>query len=182
MRRREFARVRDAPAYLTGAIDRRAFLAISFAALGPAAGASDGGPPIIGMLANGSARSSAILVDALMLGLREHGLAEARDYSLDVRWAEGDVAQFDRLAEELVRRKPKALLGSTVAAVRALQAATTSIPIVMTTVADPVGTGLIVSLARPGRNTTGLTTLNEDVTPKVSEVIRAVLPNSEKVA
>src|SRR4051812_31232119 len=83
---------------------RRTFLAISFAAFASPASTSDGTPPVIGMLANGSAESSALLVQAFVAGLRERGLIEGRDFSLHVGWAEGDASQFERLAKELVRR------------------------------------------------------------------------------
>lgn len=71
---------------------------------------------------------------------------------------------------------------TTIAAVRAAQRATTTIPIVMTTINNPVGAGLIASLARPGGNTTGIANLTEDVTPKVLDILRATIPKASVIA
>ena len=101
---------------------------------------------------------------------------------LDVRWAEGVYERFPALARDVVQRDPRVILVTTIAAVRAAQRATTTIPIVMTTINNPVGAGLIASLARPGGNTTGIANLTEDVTPKVLDILRAVLPKVSVIA
>ena len=88
--------------------------------------------------------------------MNENGLAEGRDYVLDVRWAEGDYKRFAALAFELLERKSSVSIVTTIAAARAAQQVAPATPIVMTGLIDPVGAGLIASLARPGNNTTGI--------------------------
>ena len=100
-------------------------------------------------------------------GLSDSGLREGRDYVLDLRWAEGNYERFPAFARELVERKADVILATTISAVRAAQRATSAIPIVMTWITNAVGTGLVASLARPGGNTTGISNLNEDLTPKL---------------
>ena len=162
---------------------RRAFLALLAGGfVAPATVHADSKNARITLLGSGTAESSGIFVDALKQGLRDHSLVEQRDYVLDVRWAEGNYARFPELAREAVARKPAVILVTTIAAVRAAQHATKTIPIVMTTINDPVGVGLVPNLARPGGNTTGIANLTEDVTPKVVEILRAVVPSARQVA
>jgi putative tryptophan/tyrosine transport system substrate-binding protein len=139
-------------------------------------------PRRIAFLGSGAAQSSGVFVTAIKQGLHDHGLNEGHDYILDARWAEGNYSRFPSLARELVDKQPAAILVTTIAAVRAAQAATTTIPIVMTAINDPVGAGLIASLSRPGANTTGVANLSEDVTPKVLDVLHAVLPQATAIA
>ena len=139
-------------------------------------------PALIGLLASGAMRSSGIFVDALKLGLRDNGLLEGRDYELEVRWAEGRYGRFPAFARELIEKHPTVILATTIAAVRALQHISATVPIVMTTINDPVGAGLVASLPRPGGNTTGIANLTEDVTPKVLEILLAVLPTASAIA
>ena len=163
---------------------RREFIAVlaGLAMTRPAvAGAADG-PARIAILGSGAAQTSAPFVDALKEGLRDNGLIESRDYVLDVRWAEGVYERFPALARDGVQGNPRVILVTTIAAVRAAQRATTAIPIVMTTINNPVGAGLIASLARPGGNTTGIANLTEDVTPKVLDILRAIIPKASVIA
>jgi ABC-type uncharacterized transport system substrate-binding protein len=122
--------------------------------------------PVIGFLVSGSADSFAIFVDAFKQGMLDHGMVEDRDYVLDLRFAEGDYGRFPALAAEVAQRKPAAIIVTTISAARAAQRATATIPIVMTGLIDPVGIGLIASLARPGGNITGLSNMAQDVMPK----------------
>jgi putative ABC transport system substrate-binding protein len=115
-------------------------------------------------------------------GLRENGLVEGRDYVLELRWAEGHYERFPALAGELVDQGARVIIVGTIAASRAAQRATSVIPIVMASMNDPVSSGLVASLARPGGNTTGLATLNQDVTPKLVEFLRALLPKVTNIA
>jgi len=101
---------------------------------------------------------------------------------LDVRWAHGVYERFPALARDVVERGARVIMVTTIAAVRAAQRATTTIPIVMTTINNPVGAGLIASLARPGGNTTGIANLTEDVTPKVLDILRATIPKASVIA
>jgi putative tryptophan/tyrosine transport system substrate-binding protein len=137
---------------------------------------------LIGFLVSGAPPSFAIFVDAFKEGMREHGLVEDRDYVLDLRFAEGDYSRFPKMAAEVAQRKPAAIIVTTLSAARAAQRATTTIPIVMTGLIDPVGQGLIASLARPGGNTTGLANLAQDVMPKLVEILRSTFPKIEVIA
>jgi putative ABC transport system substrate-binding protein len=136
----------------------------------------------IGFLGAGAADTSASLIDALKQGLRENGLIEGKDYVLELRWAEGHYERFPTFARELADHGARVIIVNTVAAARAAQRDTSVIPIVMATMNDPVGNGLIATLARPGGNTTGLATLNQDVTPKLVELLHTVLPNATTIA
>jgi putative ABC transport system substrate-binding protein len=133
-------------------------------------------------LGSGSAQSSAFLIDALKEGMNENGLAEGRDYELDVRWAEGDYKRFAGLAFELLERKSSVIVVTTIAAARAAQQVAPATPLVMTGLIDPVGAGLIASLARPGNNTTGISNMIQDMSVKGLELIREVAPTAKTVA
>jgi putative ABC transport system substrate-binding protein len=139
-------------------------------------------PAIIGVLGSGSAQSSAFLIDALKKGMNENSLAEGRDYVLDVRWAEGDYTRFAALAFELLERKSSVIIVTTIAAARAAQQVAPATPIVMTGLIDPVGVGLIASLARPGNNTTGISNMIQDMSAKGLELIREVAPTAKTIA
>jgi putative ABC transport system substrate-binding protein len=138
--------------------------------------------PRIGFLISGAADSFAIFVDAFKQGMRDNGMVEDRDYMLDLRFADGDYSRFPTLAAEVVQRKPAVIVVTTISAARAAQRASTTIPIVMTGLIDPVGQGLIASLARPGGNTTGLANLAQDVMPKLVEILRATFPEIRVIA
>jgi putative tryptophan/tyrosine transport system substrate-binding protein len=138
--------------------------------------------PGIGFLVSGAADSFAIFVDAFKQGMRDNGMVEDRDYALDLRFADGDYSRFPTFAAELVQRKPAVIVVTTISAARAAQRASATIPIVMTGLIDPVGQGLIASLARPGGNTTGLANLAQDVMPKLVEILRATFPTIRDIA
>ena len=163
---------------------RRSFFRLVAVAtvLAPLGRRAEASPLRIAVLGSGAAQSSGIFVDALKDGLRDNGLVESRDYVLDVRWAEGNYTRFSAFARDAVDQKAAVILVTTIEAVRAAQRATTTVPIVMTTINDPVGVGLVPNLARPGGNTTGIANLTEDVTPKVVEILRAVVPAARTVA
>ena len=109
-------------------------------------------------------------------------MVEDRDYLLDLRFADGDYGRFPTLADEVVQRKPAAIIVTTISAARAAQRATSTIPIVMTGLIDPVGVGLIASLARPGGNITGLSNMAQDVMPKLVEILRTTFPTIRMIA
>ena len=136
----------------------------------------------IGFLVSGAADSFAIFVDAFKQGMRDNGMVEDRDYVLDLRFADGDYGRFPTFASELAQRKPAVIVVTTISAARAAQRVSATIPIVMTGLIDPVGQGLIASLARPGGNTTGLANLAQDVMPKLVEILRATFPTIEVIA
>ena len=120
--------------------------------------------------------------NALMEGFRNNGLVPGRDFEFEARFTGGDDGRFPELARELARLKARAILANTPAGVRAAQQLDPPIPVVMTLMNDPVGAGLISSLARPGNHTTGTANLNEDVTPKVLDFVREILPKATKIA
>lgn len=159
---------------------RREFIALligTAAALPIAAQAQRHTPARIGILGSGSEETSGILVSAFVEGMRENGLQKGRDYVLDVLWSEGDYERFPKLAAELLQRDPDIILVTTIMAARAAQyAAPTTTAIIMTSLTDPVGTGLIDSLSRPGGNITGISTMAQDLTAKGLELIREVVP------
>jgi putative ABC transport system substrate-binding protein len=166
-----------------GHLKRREFITLlGSAAVWPRVASAQFKPAIIGVLGSGSAQSSAFLIDAIKQGMNENGLAEGRDYVLDVRWAEGDYTRFAALAFELLERKSSIIIVTTIAAARAAQQVAPVTPIVMTGLIDPVGAGLIASLARPGNNTTGVSNMIQDMSAKGLELIREVAPMAKTIA
>ena len=121
-------------------------------------------------------------VDALRGGLRDLGYVEGRNLTIDLRFADDDLARLPGLAMDVVQRNPDVIVTASPPGVRAVMAATPSIPIVIAAVYDPVGQGFVASLARPGGNVTGLSVQYEDTVPKLLELIRAVAPETKKIA
>src|SRR6478752_8894897 len=136
----------------------------------------------IGFMGAGAAETSGHLLDALRQGLRENGLGEGKDYVLIVRWAEGHYERFSVFAREFIEKDVRVIIVNTIAAGHAAQNATSVIPIVMASINDPVGNGLVASLAHPGGNVTGMANVNEDVTPKLIEFLRAFFPKAANAA
>jgi putative tryptophan/tyrosine transport system substrate-binding protein len=114
-------------------------------------------------------------------GMRELGLIEDRDFIVEWRFAEGRTELFPILAAELVRAQVDVVVVGTTGSIRAVQQASRTIPIVMAVSTDPVGTGFVESLARPGGNITGLATSADDTTPKQLEVLAAMVPHLSRV-
>jgi putative ABC transport system substrate-binding protein len=165
-------------------VKRREFIAaLGISAFSwPLAARAQQSASLIGFLISGAAASFAIFVEAFKQGMRDNGMVEGRDYVLDLRYAEGDYSRFQTLAAEMVERKPAVIVVTTISAARAAQRASSTIPIVMTGLIDPVGQGLIASLARPGGNTTGLANLAQDVMPKLVEILRGTFPAIRDIA
>ena len=115
-------------------------------------------------------------------GLRELGWVEGRNLVVEQRWAAGREKELPVLAVELVRLKLDVIVTSTTLAARAAKQATTTIPIVFTFVADPVGSDLVSSLARPGGNITGVTTLAAGLVAKRMELLKAMVPQARGMA
>jgi len=137
--------------------------------------------PVIGFLGAPSAKGRESLIAAFQKGLTEVGYSEGRNIVIESRWAEG---QFDRLpamANELVQRKVAVIVAFTTPAGLAAKAATSTIPIVLLT-GDPVGTGLVASLSRPGGNITGLSYMIPETHGKCVELLRDMLPSVQRVA
>jgi len=114
-------------------------------------------------------------------GLRELGWIEGQNIAVEYRWAAGREDQLPTLAAELVRLKVDVIVTSSGLAAQAAKRATATIPIVATFVADPVGAGLVASLARPGGNITGLTTLAAGLSAKRLELLKAVVSGSTRI-
>jgi putative ABC transport system substrate-binding protein len=120
--------------------------------------------------------------DTFRLKLNELGYVEGRNLSLDARWANEDLTHLPSLASELVSLAPNVILSATTITTLALQRATSSIPIVIATSADPIGSGLVKSLAKPGGNITGLTQQALDSTAKTLELLHVAVPNAKRIA
>jgi len=120
--------------------------------------------------------------EILRLGLREHGWNEGTNLLIEYRWAEGNVALLPQLAAELVRLKPDVIVTRGSLFTGAVKAATSSIPIVFNGHADPVGTGHVASLGRPGGNITGTAVLQTELGPKGLELLHFVVPAAARIA
>ena len=120
--------------------------------------------------------------EALQQGLRELGYVEGKNLLLEYRYAEGNVARFPELAAALVRLNVDLIVASGQPAVQAAKQATPTIPIVMTVPTDPVATGLVESLTRPGGNITGSTSLTIETAGKRLELFKAIVPPLVRVA
>jgi putative ABC transport system substrate-binding protein len=114
-------------------------------------------------------------------GLRETGYNEGQNFQLDIQSAEGKAERLPELAAELVRRKVDVIVGFQTPAVEAAKQATTEIPIVMDA-GDPVGMGLVASLARPGGNITGMSAMTAELAPKTLEYLQQIIPSFRGVA
>jgi putative tryptophan/tyrosine transport system substrate-binding protein len=141
-----------------------------------------GKPPIIGYIGGGARTSQQAWLDAFMQRLRERGWIEGRTVTIEVRWGEGRTERYTEIAAEFVRLNVNVILaGGTEAAVAAKQV-TSTIPIVFPTAVDPVGSKLVVSLARPGGNVTGLSNLGTDLAAKRLEILREAFPELRQLA
>jgi len=162
--------------------DRRNFLAATCALLLASSANAQKKPPVVAYLGTGSEQSGAIFLDAFKQGMQDGGLFEGRDYLFEAHWAKDHYERFPALAAEVVRDGPAVIVVATIASARAAYQASRSIPIVMTGLNDPVGVGLVASLARPGGNITGLSSMAEDVTDKLVEILHAAVPQAKLVA
>ncbi len=138
--------------------------------------------PVIGFLNSGSAPAWADLLVAFRQGLKETGHVEGQNVMIDYRWAEGHYDRLPGLASELVGRRV-ALIVATGGPppIRAAMAATTAIPIVFTSGADPVQLGFVASLGRPGGNATGVALFTGELVAKRIELLRELVPNATTV-
>ena len=138
--------------------------------------------PRLGFLGNSTAALEANLIGPFRDGLRELGYVEGKNILIEYRWAEGKYERFPELIGELIHLKVEIIVTAGTPASLAVKKATTSIPLVMIAVGDPVGTGLIASLAHPGGNVTGLTSIAADLEGKRLELLREVVPTLSHVA
>ena len=136
----------------------------------------------IGLLGPGTVFSNESLVAALLKQLRDLGYVEGKNLGVESRWSEGKNDRLPDLAVELVRLKVDLIVTFQTPAGLAAKQATNTIPIVLAPAADPVATGLIASLARPGGNVTGLSGVTSELAAKNLELIRAIMPSATRVA
>ena len=138
--------------------------------------------PVIGFMSSRSPEDSESVVAAFRKGVSEGGLVEGRNVLLEFRWARGEYNRLPNLAADLLARRVAVIVSPGMAPTLAAKAATTTIPIVFLTGADPVQFGLVASLNRPGGNLTGLTLLNNTLVPKQLEMLHELVPSATLVA
>jgi putative tryptophan/tyrosine transport system substrate-binding protein len=133
---------------------------------------------IIAILGSAAADADAskMQMELLNASMRELGLVDGKDYVLETRWAGSDSSRFPALAAELLALHPAAVVVSTILAARAVQSLSRTVPIVMTGLNDPIAVGLVESLAHPGRNITGVSSMADEIVFKSVEIMREILP------
>src|SRR5262249_18507415 len=165
------------------AMKRREFITfVGVAAVLPLAASAQSKIPRIGFIGNSTAALEANLVDAFREGLRELGYEEGRNIVIEYRWAGGEYQRFSTLVAELIAAKVDLIVTAGTPAALAVKKATTTVPLVMVAVGDPVGTGLVPSLARPGGNLTGLSSIAPDLEGKRLQLLREIVPALSYVA
>ena len=163
-------------------IARLALCALLFAHGFPAHAQQPTKVPRIGYLAFASLSTLSPRIETFRQGLRELGYVEGKNIVIERRSAEGQLDRLPALAAELVRLKVNVIVTPGGPATRAAKGATATIPIVMTQVGDPVGAGFVASLARPGGNITGSSTLAPELSGKRLELLKEIVPKLSRVA
>jgi putative ABC transport system substrate-binding protein len=120
-------------------------------------------------------------LEAFRRGLRDVGYAEGKNILVEYRYADGNTGRASTLVDELVRLKVDLLVTAWLPAINAAKRATTTIPILMVTTVDPVASGIVTSLARPGGNITGLTTLSRELSGKRLELVKEIVPKISRI-
>src|SRR5215472_16481508 len=164
---------------------RREFITLlsgAVAAWPLAARAQQGKPVTIGLLGSGTAAAQSELTAAFVRRLRELGWSDGRNLTIEYRWAEGRNERFAEIAAEFVRLKVDVIVTHNTLPPLAAKQATSVIPIVFATAGDPVGTGIVESLARPGGNVTGLSSQHPDSAGKRLELLRDLVPGLRRLA
>jgi putative tryptophan/tyrosine transport system substrate-binding protein len=151
-------------------------------ALCPLAVVAQSAIPVIGFLGNSTPALEAKLVGSFRDGLRELGYEEGRNIRIEYRWAEGRYERLPQLIAELIAAKVAIIVTAGTPASLAVKKATASVPLVMVAVGDPVGTGLVASIAHPGGNATGLTSITPELEGKRLELIKDMVPNVSRLA
>jgi putative ABC transport system substrate-binding protein len=138
--------------------------------------------PLVAYLSGGGRESRAPLLMAFAKGMRDRGLIEGQSYALEARYANGQFDRIPELARELLALQPDVFLVSTTPANVAAKRIITDLPIVMVAVADPVGSGLIASLSKPGGNITGVTNITAELAGKRLEILKELVPAAKRIA
>jgi putative ABC transport system substrate-binding protein len=138
--------------------------------------------PVIGYLSSLSPGPFAPRVAAFRQGLSETGYIEGQNVAIEYRWAEGHYDRLPALAADLVGRTVDVIVTNGTPGIQAAKSATSTIPIVFTQVSDPVGMGLVASLARPGGNLTGFSNITTELTPKRLELLCELVPQARVIA
>ena len=138
--------------------------------------------PTIGFMGSGTAAAQSEWTAAFLQRLRELGWSEGRNIAIEYRWAEGRSERFTEIAAEFVRLKVDLILTHNTPPVLAAKRATSVIPIVFATAGDPVGSGIVASLARPGGNITGLSSEAPDTASKRLGLLRELVPDLQRLA
>jgi putative ABC transport system substrate-binding protein len=138
--------------------------------------------PTIGFLGNSTPTLEAKLVGSFRGGLRDLGYVEGRNIRIEYRWAEGRYDRLPSLVAELIAARVAVIVTAGTPASLAVKKATSSVPLVMVAVGDPVGTGLVASIAHPGGNATGLTSITPELEGKRLELIKEMIPAVSRLA
>jgi putative ABC transport system substrate-binding protein len=138
--------------------------------------------PRIGFLGNSTPALEAKLVESFREGLRDLGYVEGRNISIDYRWAEGNYELLPSLVAELIALKVEVIVTAGTPASLAVKRASSPVALVMVAVGNPIGNGLVESLARPGGNATGLTSIAPELEGKRLELIKEVIPAVSRLA
>jgi putative ABC transport system substrate-binding protein len=172
------------PPELGGGMQRREFITLigGAAATWPMAGRAQPAMPVIGYLSIGTPETLAHFVGAIHQGLKETGYVEGRNLAIEYRWVENQYDRLPAMAADLVRRQVAVIYAQAPPSALAAKAATTTIPIVFTSGGDPVESGLVASISRPGGNVTGVTLFTSVVVAKRLEILRELVPNNRVIA